>query len=147
MKPPTRPKILILTGLLLFLISFLLPAYSVNSKLFYGYQCAYIAPAVAISGSLDGGIIMKFLIRGHYVILGLHNVILPVYILLTEKYFGGKYNWVLYFLVITTMNTIGFFFYTHFNSSRDDVLYIGYYVWVVSSVMILIPLMYQKQIQ
>jgi|GEM_PF-3622955 len=146
MKPITGLKITITIGLGLFFASFLLPAYSLNSKIFYGYQCAYIAPGAAISGSLDGGIIAQFFTRVHYFFLGLHNVILLVGLLVTKKIVRGKYAWVLYFLFITTLNAIGFFFYNHFvDSVMKEVLHIGYYVWIVSSMLILISLIVQKR--
>lgn len=78
MKTISWPKIAINIGLLLFLISFMLPANALSSKLFYGYQCAYISPAIAVSGDIEGGILAQILTRIHFFLLGLHNVLLPL---------------------------------------------------------------------
>ena len=148
MIPTTWPKIIAASGLLLFLISFLFPAYMVSRKIFYGYQCAYISPALAVSGDIEGGIATHLLTRFHFFLLGLHNGILPICLLMSNKIINGKHTWVLNLFVISTLNTILFFFYNHFMVSKtNEDLQIGYYLWVLSSIIILIHLIWQKRVE
>ncbi|MGF1671636.1 MAG: hypothetical protein ACFCU6_14415 [Balneolaceae bacterium] len=148
MKPKSASSVIIIIGLILFLISFLLPAYSVNSKIFYGYECAYIAPVLAISGDLEGGFAIQLLTRAHFLLLGLHNVILLICLLLSKKIMSVNYSWVLNLFVISTLNTILFFFYVHYSDqTMNEVLRIGYYVWIISSLLVLVPLIWQKLIK
>jgi len=145
-KPIAESKMIIIIGLILYLISFLLPAYSVNSKLFYGYECAYIAPAILISGDVDGGMAAQLLTRIHFFLLGLHNLILPLCLLLFRKIVAGNYAWVLTLFMFSSVNTILFFFYNNYMMSEmNENIEIGYYIWVLSGLMILISLVYQKR--
>jgi hypothetical protein len=146
MEPINWPKIALYIGLFLFLISFMLPAYVVSSKLFYGYQCAYIAPAIAASGNMEGGILAQILTRIHYSFLGLHNVLLPLNLLLFKKKIDSNYPWVMNLFILSVFNTILFFFYNHFVLSvANEELRVGYYVWVLSGIIIMTVQIWKKR--
>jgi hypothetical protein len=147
MKTVTALNGIIIFGLFLYLVSFLMPAYSINYN-FYGYECAYIAFAITFGGDIDAGIITQVLTRAHFFLLGLHNVILLTCLLLSKKIIRGNYSWLLNVFIISALNTILFFFYNHYSAeTMNEVLRIGYYVWVLSSLMILVPLIWQKLIK
>lgn len=139
-KTVASHRLIIGIGLMLYLISFLLPAYSFNYN-FYGYECAYIAFGIALDGDIEGGFITQILTRFHFLLLGLHNVILVTCLFLSKNLVRENYKWLLYLLVFSTLNIILFFFYNHFSDeTMKEVLRIGYYVWVLSTMIILLHL-------
>jgi hypothetical protein len=136
------------TGLLLilsaaiYLLSFFLLAYS-NRLNLSGYECAYIAFGIAfdLDVEIDGGFIVQLLNRGHFLLLGLHNVIVPICLLLYKKIEAGNFRWLVNILFISLLNTILFFFYNYFSEQMDgEALLSGYYVWVFASVLIYVIL-------
>lgn len=144
-KTVTSPRLIIGIGLILYLISFLLPAYSFNYNFFYGYECAYIVFGIALDGDIEGGFITQILTRSHFFLLGLHNLILVTCLFLSKNIVKKNYMWLSYLLVFSTLNIILFFFYNYFSDeTMNEVLRSGYYVWVLSTMMILLHLNWQS---
>lgn len=140
LKPGFR--LLLAFSTLTYLLSFFLPAYSERLNL-YGYECAYIAFAILFDANvnIDGGFFVQLLTKGHFLLLGLHNVIVPVCLLLCKKIADGYYRWLANILAISTLNTILFFFYNYFNEEiTGEELMAGYYFWIFSSVLIYVLL-------
>ncbi len=137
-------RVVIYSGLTLYLLSFILPAYSMTYN-FYGYECAYIAFGITIGGDIDGGLFIQLISRFHYLLLGLHNLILPLCIFLSGKIITGKYRGLLYLFVVSTLNVILFFFYNQFSVELSgEVLRAGYYAWVISSLVILVTIIWYR---
>jgi len=134
-------KLLLTFSALIYLLSFFLPAYSTRLNLF-GYECAYIAFGLVFDANvdIDGGFLFQLLTKGHFLLLGLHNVIVPVCLMLYKKIAAGHFRWLVNILAISILNTILFFFYNYFDEQMGEVLLYGYYVWVFASLMILITL-------
>jgi len=131
-------RLLLTFSALTYLLSFFLPAYSERLNLL-GYECAYIAFAILFDANvnIDGGFFVQLLTKGHFLLLGLHNVIVPVCLLLCKKIAEGYYRWLANILAVSTLNTILFFFYNYFNEEiAGEELLAGYYLWVFSSVLI-----------
>jgi hypothetical protein len=137
-------RVAIYTGLILFLISFLLPAYSTKYN-FYGYECAYLVFGITIGGDIEAEFFIQFITRVHFLLLGLHNLILPLCVILLSKIIIGKYRWLLYLFVVSTLNAILFFFYNQFSAELSgEVLRAGYYAWAFSSLVILATIVWYR---
>jgi len=133
-----RRKVLLTIFALIYLLSFFLPSYSTRLNLF-GYECAYIAFAIVFDANVDikREFIVQLLTKGHFLLLGLHNVIVPVCLLFCKKIAAGNFRWLATMLAISTLNTILFFFYNYFSEEMaGEELLVGYYFWVFSSVLI-----------
>src|SRR6056297_21316 len=87
-------RLLLTFSALTYLLSFFLPAYSERLNLL-GYECAYIAFAILFDANvnIDGGLFLQLLRKAHFLLLGLHNVIVPVCLMLYKKITGGYYRW------------------------------------------------------
>lgn len=140
-------KLLLTVFALVYLLSFFLPAYSTRLNL-SGYECAYIAFAVVFDANvgIDGGFLVQLLTKVHFLLLGLHNVIVPVCLMLYKKMTAGHFRWLINILAITIPNTIIFFFYNYFGEQiANEELLLGYYVWVCASVLIYVLLKYNMK--
>lgn len=130
-------KLLFAFSGLIYVLSFFMPAYSSRLNL-SGYECAYIAIAFLFDANVDfkGGFFVQLLTKGHFLLLGLHNVIVPVCLLLYKKIAACHFRWVVNLLAISTLNTILFFFYNYFGEEMNgEELLAGYYFWIFASVL------------
>jgi len=140
-------RLLLTFSALIYLLSFFLPAYSERLNL-HGYECACIAFAILFDANvtIDGGFFAELLTKGHFLLLGLHNVIVPVCLLLFKKIADGYYRWLANILAISTLNTILFFFYNYLSEEfAGEELLAGYYIWVFSSVLIYVLLKWKMK--
>lgn len=133
-----RKSIFFIIGLFIFLISFILPAFSERFNV-YGFQTALIAFALPFQEGFEENIISQFFYRLHILFLAVHNILLPVVVILSNKLLNGKYPGLVKWYLFSTLNTMAFFF-VNFYSVDYEVLLVGYYVWVAASVCIAIPL-------
>ena len=137
-------KLLLIFFALIYLLSFFLPAYSAPTTLsgrvtLSGYECALIAFAVVFDASadIDGGFFVQIFTKGHFLLLGLHNVIVPACLMLYKKMAAGHFRWAVNILAISVLNVILFFFYNYFGGQNNyEALLSGYYVWAFASLMI-----------
>ena len=128
---------LFITGFFLFLFSMILPAYSEQFNA-YGFQAAIVALGGPFSAGWDSNIFQELFYRGHLLFLGLHNIILPATMIFFHKIRSGAYKWLAVLFLISFLNTILFFFLNWFSADHEKLL-IGYYVWVLASLLILFP--------
>jgi len=137
-------RLLLIPGLTIYAASFFFPAYSFTYN-FYGYECAYITFGITIGGDIEAGFFIQFITRVHFLLLGLHNLILPLCVILLSKIIIGKYRWLLYLFVVSTLNAILFFFYNQFSAELSgEVLRAGYYAWAFSSLVILATIVWYR---
>jgi len=102
----------------------ILPAYSEQFNA-YGFQTAIVALAGPFSAGWDSNIFHELFYRGHVLLLGLHNFILPATMLLFHKIKTGTYSWLAVLFLISILNTILFFFLNWFSVDHEKLL-IGY---------------------
>jgi hypothetical protein len=136
MKDETE-RTFFITGFFLFLISMILPAFSEQYN-FYGFQTAIIALIAPFSSGWDSNVFYELFFRSHLLLLGLHNIILPVTMFMFHKIRSGAYKWLAVLFLISFLNTILFFFLNWFSADHEKLL-MGYYVWVSASLLILFP--------
>ncbi|MFU8812558.1 MAG: hypothetical protein ACNA78_06290 [Balneolaceae bacterium] len=124
----------------LFVASFSLPSFSLLSGniLFLGYECAYIAPAIALMNDpVADHWAVEIWIRFHYLLMGLHNVMLPAAGFLYSKIKAGRLRWLAWAVVISTGNALLFLPYNALSAESSlSSLLPGYYVWTASSLII-----------
>jgi len=137
MKDETE-RTFFITGFFLFLISMILPAFSEHSN-FYGFQTAIIALIAPFSSGWDSNVFFELFFRSHLLLLGLHNIILPVTMFMFHKIKSGSHRWLAILFLISLFNTVLFFFMNRFSVDYEKLL-IGYYVWVSASLCIAYPI-------
>lgn len=140
-------RLLLAFSALLYILSFFLPAYSIRLNL-WGYECAYIAFGIAISTdiNINGGLFTQILTRGHFFLLGLHNIIVLACLFHFKKITAGYSRWLVNIFSFSILNTILFFFYNYFNDQMSsEPILTGYYVWVYASLAVLITLKWKGQ--
>ncbi len=140
MKDETE-RALFISGFFLFLFSMILPAYSEQINA-YGFQAVIVALAGPFSAGWDSNIFHELFYRGHLLLLGLHNFILPATMFLFHKIKTGTYRWLALLFLISFLNTILFFFLNWFSADHEKLL-IGYYVWVLAGLLVAYPVLVQ----
>jgi len=135
-------NILFIAGLVLFLISFILPAFSDRFNV-YGYQAAVMAFALPFQGGLFDDFFIQILYRIHFLLLAIHNILLPVVVFLSAGLLAGKRQWLIKLYLLTTLNVLAFYV-VNLYSPDYEVLLVGYYVWAVASVCVAVPFVYKQ---
>lgn len=132
-KVLTKSGMLFGAGILTLLISYFLPAFDAR-VVFSGYETVYIALIIPFE-HFEGSFVSTALYKTHMFLLGLHNALLIGSLILAKSIMAGKQKWLLLGLSFTTINAVGFYFVNRFSIDSGE-LYIGYYLWVFASLLI-----------
>lgn len=125
----------IIVGSVFYIISLLLPAF----MHFKGYETAVIALMIPFEGSTYN-VFTSF----HLFFLGIHNILLVATLVMARSLMEGRHVWLLWVLLISVLNVIGFFLFAACENGISD-LQIGYYIWALASLFIAGGLFWRRQ--
>jgi len=126
---------IIISGVVFYIISLILPSF-MDLK---GYETLIVALIIPFEGST-----YNLFTSLHLLLLGIHNLLLIGTLAMARSLIEGRHQWLLWVLVISVLNVIGFFFFSVYENDISEVQ-IGYYIWALASLLILGGLFWRRQ--